>query len=211
MTASVKSIVFLFCLLSFMTACKKTGSCGNETCRENEDCINGDCRTYCGVHKHFYNGTCVCDEGWYGSGWDCDKRCSDCPGHSHCANNSCACDDGWAGNYCDIPIGSFAGNYHLTGTSVSWSGGGPSITTDIDDTLQITYHKDTLLAWGYNHLYSNHLSDTSRYFPFLWMPSSPSNYSLLQFNKSMDDSLFYQSRSGGLGAGITTQLSGKKI
>ncbi len=191
----IKRLLFFSYLILFITGCKK---------KEDE------LQSNCGVNEHFENGACICDNGWYG--WNCDKECSKCGSHGHCYEDWCVCDSGWTGKECNIPIGVFVGRYHLTGSSVSWSMGAPSNPpVYIDDTVEVSMNKDTLLAYGYKHTYSTFIADTSAYFPFLWMPSSPSNYSSITFRKTLDDSLFYSSRFGGLGAGTNTTLSGKRI
>lgn len=194
--------------------CKKKDVCEGVICGIGGMCENGECQyplNYpCGTNQHFANGACVCDTGWYG--WSCDKPCSDCGNHGNCTENWCNCDSGWTGSNCSVPIGSFIGGYHMTGSSVSWLGGTSNPPVYIDETIEVTIYKDTLYAKGYGHVYDGNATDTAiSYYSFRWMPSSPSNYSNLTFRKNFDDSLFYSSRFGGLGGGTYTTLRGIKI
>lgn len=188
--------------------------CDSVICGSNGMCVNGECQypfdsSSCGIHQHLESGTCVCDTGWFG--WQCDSACTHCGPHGTCQENWCLCDTGWIGANCAVHIKQFEGRYHVIGTYYSFMGGSTTPPVNIDDTMLVTYNKDTLFARGYAHRLKSYGADTSIYYPFMWMPGSPSNYSLLTFKKAFDDSIFYSSRFGGLGGGTITSLSGKLI
>jgi len=90
-------------------------------------------------------------------------------------------------------------------------GGSSTPPTSIDDIVDVVVKNDTIYFLGYNHTYKAYGADTSKYYPFIWTTGSPSNYSILTFRKQLDDSLFYNSRFGGLGAGKFTNLKGVKL
>ena len=164
----------------------------------------------CSNNSHLENGACVCNDGWFG--WHCERNAAtECGPHAHGVENWCVCDTGWTGDYCNIPIGRFAGRYHVTGSSSSFMGGSSTPPTSIDDIVDVVVKNDTIYFLGYNHTYKAYGADTSKYYPFIWTTGSPSNYSILTFRKQLDDSLFYNSRSGGLGAGTFTNLKGVKL
>lgn len=183
--------ILIFCVLFVVAACKKVS---------NDEC---------GTNKHLEYGACVCDTDWFG--WNCDKPSSICGPHAHGVEDWCVCDSGWLGSDCSFSIEDHVGTYHVVGVSSTVIGGTFYTPVYIDEDMIVSIRKDTLIARGYKHLYAPNYGDTNRYsFPSPFVISR-NNYSVLSFHKTLDDSVFYTSRSGGLGGGTTTTLRGKRV
>ena len=187
LTTKARHVLFFWSLLIFITGCKK--------------------KLECEANQHFANGACVCDAGWFG--WYCEKANSICGSHAHGYENWCVCDSGWTGTDCNVPIGSFVGTYHVYGMASSWLGGTSYPPDTIDENMDVLIAGDSLIVRGYHLNYNNAISDTSVYYPFGW--GGGSNYCFVTFHKIPDDSVFFTSRSGGLGGGTITTLRGKKL
>ncbi|HLP22328.1 MAG TPA: hypothetical protein VK174_18565 [Chitinophagales bacterium] len=127
--------------------------------------------------------------------------------HRHEQGGICVCDSGWGGPNCSIPVGALVGAYHVTGLSTQWLVGNVPSSQSIDDTMMVSYQNDTFIAYNYKHTYTG--VDTSNY-TFKWTTGAQP-YSKLTFRKSLNDSVFYESRTGGSGGGVTKYLKGVKL
>ncbi len=200
-----KTLILLTGFFILISACKKKSSCGDTICRDNEECINGECH-YCGPNKHFENGACVCDSGWFG--WDCERDCSECGTHGQCVENWCSCDTGWIGGNCSCAIDSFIGTYQVSGTYSSWVGGSAS-TGNFTSTVTVEKNGNKLVFKGQEHDYEP-ISDTLSVCSFLWYATSNVN-SEMSFRRQFDDSIFYYKEVISPGGGNIESGRGKKI
>lgn len=141
-----------------------------------------------------------------------------CPAETHCEKGGCVCDNGSTGYNCDITSPStnikyltqhFVGTYHVKGYTNGWVGGVSYPNVYIDTMLALTLFDDTTLtAFGRDCRYT---STSNELYLYKWMPASPSNYTFLRLKVALLDSIFFEGRSGGLGGGYTTYLSGAKV
>lgn len=167
--------------LLIMATCMLLAACKKQTCTD----------VVCPANTTCINGTC---------------RIS-CGPHQVVAGDTCRCDTNWIGN-CDIPIGLLAGRYHVKGSSYSFSGSN-STSMDFETDVTIERSGDTLFYGGYAHTYAAYM-DTTAYFPFVKL-TSPGNYSRLRFKRTLDDSIFYDMQTGGMGGGTGTGFIGTKL
>lgn len=103
-----------------------------------------------------------------------------------------------------VPAEKFIGRYHVTGTSSSW-GGGSSSTSDVDEILEVTLSRDTLIARGYKYL----AADNCALHPYCFVAGYQADYSYLTFYSN--DSIYFYSRTGGIGSANEKRLRGIKL
>ena len=93
----------------------------DEVCRCNS-CYSGvDCGKECNEHGNCNNGTCMCDEGWWGEKCErvgCPGAGKDCSGHGRCLSldQECHCFKGWKGKGCEAPDCPGVPNCNVKGT-----------------------------------------------------------------------------------------------
>jgi hypothetical protein len=83
-----------------------------------------------------------------------------------------------------------------------------SYSDTFSDVITVSKNGNALTFNGTTHTYQS-AADTVFYCSFTWEGSS-TNYSSLSFGKT-NDSIFYSTRSGGLGGGRSEFGRGKKI
>lgn len=80
---------------------------------------------------------------------------------------------------------------------------------DFETDVTIERSGDTLFYGGYAHTYAAYMG-TAAYFYFVKL-TSPGDYSRLRFKRTLDDSVFYDMQTGGMGGGTNSSFSGVKI
>jgi hypothetical protein len=188
------TLVILLCAVS----CQKQESdrCTGIFCQNGGTCVDGDCQCING----FTGNRCQ-------TAFDSCSITSFC-GHGNCDNGHCNCDLNWTGLHCDqqiAPIDSFVGVYRMVGYETTDSLG---VTIPRDDTVIITKLDEINLSISaYAFVYENYYGDVANYHNYLWQSNTNSNYSLLSFNKTLDDSAHYVAEAGYK----LIVLNGKKI
>lgn len=192
----------------FLSSCVRGKKCVDILCRKGEVCNDGKCYR-CSTNQHFENGACVCDSGWYG--WNCDKRCIGCQPNAHCEEDWCVCNNGWIGNECEVPVGSYAGTYHVTGFNYYNSMTVNNPPEPIDEIMVVTEMNGTLTARGYKHLYKPDAQNDSAIYSFVWQGPSPQIGSTVSFRRTESDSIYYNYYYATMASVRVIRLSGVRV
>ncbi len=185
----MKNLVYFILLVLLTTSsCKKKEACDGVICQNGGSCVDG---------------VCACDSTWTGT--NCETPI--CGLHQHVETNSCVCDSGWVGIDCKvevIPIDSFVGSYHVTGTRQSANG-----ISYIDRIITVTKVDSVTLSVTGNELLHQSLNTTVYLFEVKYASFL---YQSITFRKPfMDDSLFYYMRTSSPGAATYESYRGVKI
>ena len=112
------------------------------------------------------------------------------------------------------PVDSFAGNFHVIGSwSESQAGNHGTLPSGNIDTI-VSINKDSasdLIFYGQTYVYTPGAGADSAHNYYFLAGFSPDNHAILSFRKPFNDSVFFQSQSGGLGGGTSEQFQGIKL